>query len=33
MNWVDAILYTVLYAYAAIGTGYMIRRVTKTFRA
>lgn len=30
MNWVDSILYAFLYAYAAFGFGYYIKKVSRT---
>jgi len=29
MNSIDALLYSVLYAYAAIGSGYVLRKFVK----
>ena len=30
MNWIDALIYSLLYAYAALGTGYMLQKVVET---
>lgn len=32
MTWIDSILYSVLYGYAAFGFGYFIKKIGKNLR-
>jgi len=30
MNWIEALIYSLLYAYAALGTGHMLQKIVET---